>query len=195
MLRPHWPRAAPVTGAGPASVLAGVVALLMGCAQAALDARQVEPPLNPQVSLVFGYIDMSEAPSDLGWMELRQIAPRTDTPYYNMRIHEGIFYMEKFPPGLFELGEFGGRRWDGKHFAYSLPRQSPALRVAIEEPALYFMGSFTYRATSRGGSRSGRFEIASADTPAEAQLLEKLLPFTTNTPWEARLRKRLAELQ
>ena len=149
--------------------------------------KRLDPPANDQQSLVFGYLDMSQAPTGLGWMEFRQVAPRTDTPFYQMRVHEGVFYMEKFPPGVFVMGEFGGERRDGKHLAYALPRSSPAVRVVIEQPGLHFVGAYRYRVVKQDGQQVGRFEIDALPTLSAAEVLQRILPYARGTPWEPRI--------
>jgi hypothetical protein len=169
------------------AVLTGLaLAAAAGCAPRGRDARMLGPPVDPRRSIVYGYIDMAEASTRLEWMEFRQLAPPTGTPYYQMRVHEGIFYMEKFPPGTFRMTEFGGRLWNGRQLAYSMPRQSPALQVVITEPGLYFLGSFRYRADP-----AGHFEIDRIASPSASEVLRKLLPFARGSDWEELIRARL----
>lgn len=180
------------------ALAAALVLLLAGCAaqRAAPEAdegpKYLEPGADDQRSLVFGYLDMRQAPTALGWIEFRQVLPRTDTPYYQMRVHEGVFYMEKFPTGTFAMGEFGGRRRDGQQLAYSLPRNSPAVRIAIDRPGLHFVGAFRYRPLVEDGSQPGRFAIDAVDAPSESEVLARILPYARGTGWEPRIRARLA---
>lgn len=195
------PKAASPRGARPAVALVlgvlAVLAALAGCAGGAVQteavdaANRIDPPAFTQQSLVYGYLDMSDAPTDLGWMDFEQLEPPTDTPYYHMRIHDGVFYMEKFRPGVFVLSGFGGTRWNGKQLAYSLPRSSPAVRVEIHQPGLAYVGAYRYRAVESNGHRTGRFEIDRIDDPDEAGVLRRILPFAAGTPWEARIRERM----
>ena len=174
--------------------------------QAPLDPyKRLDPPAFTQQSLVYGYLDMQGAPTDLDWVEFQQLQPPTDRGTYHMRIHEGVFYMEKFRPGVFDLSGFGGKRWTGQELAYALPRTSPAVRVTLTEPGLHFVGAYRYRALqpARTGSSTGnstgdrpapgRFEIDRIATPDEAEVLRRILPFSAGTPWEARIRQRMAE--
>jgi hypothetical protein len=176
---------------------AALGALLGACAaqrptpEAELALKRLDPPANDQQSLVFGYLDMGDAPTPLGWIEFRQVSPVTQTPFYQMRVDRGVFYMEKFPPGVFVLGEFGGERRDGKHLAYALPRSSPAVRVVVQQPGLHFVGAFRYRAVQKDGAPSGLFEIDALTAPSEAEVLRQILPFASGTPWEPRIRARL----
>jgi hypothetical protein len=196
---PHAARRRPPAWRVPAALLlaAGLGAVLAACAaqraptEQELAYKRLDAPANDQQSLVFGYLDMGDAPTPLGWMEFRQVSPVTQTPFYQMRVDRGVFYMEKFPPGVFVLGEFGGERRDGKHLAYALPRTSPAVRVVIREPGLHFVGAFRYRAVKSDGAPSGRFEMDALSDPSEAEVLRQILPFASGTPWEQRIQARL----
>jgi hypothetical protein len=175
-----------------AAALLAACSILPGAREGDEADKRLEPPASDQQSLVFGYLDMTLAPTRLGWMEFRQLSPVTATPFYQMRIHEGVFYMEKFPVGVFTMGEFGGERWDGQHLAYALPRTSPAVRVSIGEPGLHFVGAYRYRPVKEDGSRTGRFEMDALASPSEAEVLERILPFARGTPWEPRILARMA---
>ncbi len=157
--------------------------------------KRLEPPRSAAVSLVYGHLDLRDAPTALEWVELQQVAPPTGTPYYQMRVHEGVFYMEKFPTGVFRLGEFGGQRWNGRHVAYALPRQAPALRLTIDAPGLHYLGSFRYREVARGGASAPRFELDRVPEPSEAEVLRAILPLAAGTAWAGRIRDRLAQLE
>lgn len=153
--------------------------------------QRLEAPTNAQQSLVFGYLDLSEAPSPLGWVEFRQVSPATSRPYYEMRVDHGVFYMEKFPPGVYVMGQFGGRRADGTNLAYTLPRNSPAVHVAIHTPGLHFVGAYKYRAVKQNGQPTGRFEIDKLPHPDEVEVLRRILPHARGTPWAKRIQARL----
>lgn len=202
MSLPHRTQAAP-NRVLPAAVLAWAL-LLAACAptggpqpppEALPESIRLEPPLHEQVSLVYGYLDMSEAPTPLGWMEFRQVAPRTERPFYQMRVYEGVFYMEKFTPGVYVMGEFGGERRDGQHLTYALPRSGPAVRLSIGTPGLYFVGAYKYRPVTENGVRVGRFEIDKRGAPSEAEVLARILPFARGTDWEQRIQERLGAAQ
>jgi hypothetical protein len=172
----------------------GACSLLRPQALVPPEYLKLDPPANDQQSLVYGYLDMSDAPTPLGWMEFHQLSPLTATPFYQMRVDEGVFYMEKFPPGVFSMGEFGGERRDGKHLAYAIPRASPAVRVSIESPGLHFVGAYKYRPVREDGAATGRFEIDAVPAPSEAEVLARILPYARGTAWEQRIRARLSEV-
>ena len=57
-------------------LLAGVLALA-GCGGGG-HGRDINDPSN---SLVFGYVDMADAPTKVTGAQIRQVAPPTDKPY------------------------------------------------------------------------------------------------------------------
>ena len=193
------PRSTGIAAALPAALLlAGLLAACAALPSAGPDAPpaelRLEPPSSENQSLVYGYLDMSDAPTPLGWMEFRQLAPASDAAFYQMRVHEGVFYMEKFPPGVFALGEFGGER-HGRPLAYALPRTSPSLRITIREPGLLFVGAFKFRRSTAPAGEAGagqRFLLDAIPTLRERDVLARILPFARGTPWEARIQERLA---
>ena len=177
-----------------AGLLAACAALPPAGPDAALAELRLEPPSGDDQSLVYGYLDMGDAPTPLGWMEFRQLAPASDAAFYQMRVHEGLFYLEKFPPGLFALGEFGGERY-GRPLAYALPRTSPSLRITIREPGLHFVGAFKFRRATGPAGEAGtgqRFLLDAIPALRERDVLARILPFARGTPWEARIQERLA---
>lgn len=167
------------------------LAVLAACTPGtATDPRRLEPPENPQVSLVYGYLDMTDAPSGLAWVEMLQELPRSDRPFYQMRVAKGLFYMEKFPPGEYRLNGFGGKTWLRGPITYRQPRTSPAIRLVIPTPGIYYLGAFKYRP----GTAAGKFRLDKTPVPLEAEVLARLLPHARNTPWETRLEARLKSL-
>src|SRR5579872_3008902 len=106
-------------------------------------SRQMEDPKDPDASLVYGYIDMTDGPCWLEWFNMHQIQPKVEKPYVNFRIDEGVFYAEYVPPGSFQLHELGGSGTfphGNTSYNFMFPKQGQGLR--IEKPGLYYLGSF-----------------------------------------------------
>jgi hypothetical protein len=101
--------------------------------------------------------------------------------------------MEKFPPGVYELNEFGGQGILRGQRVYRLPRQSPALRIEIPAQGIYFLGAWRYQ--TGGGPSRGGFTLDRIEEPRQSEIVERLLPFAQGTQWEERLRERLEELE
>lgn len=180
-----------------AAMLAAMLAVTVASCSAppppGLDMRRLEPPVRWDVSMVVGYLDMDLAPTRLEWLEMRRISPPGGARFYQMRIHQGIFYMEKFPPGVYELNEFGGQGILRGQRVYRLPRQSPSLRIEIPAPGIYFLGAWRYQ--PGGGPSRGGFTLDRIEEPRQSEIVERLLPFAEDTEWRERLRKRLEDLQ
>src|SRR5574341_385018 len=64
------------------------LALLGGCAGGG-HGRDINDASN---SLVFGYVDMSDAPPKVNGASIMQVAPPTDKPYWGTDVRNGLFY-------------------------------------------------------------------------------------------------------
>ena len=82
------------------SLLAVVV--LAGCASGGHE-RNINDPTN---SLVFGYVDMDDAPTSISYASIQQVAPPTEEPYWHMSVRKGIFYSAYLPTGSYQLSSF-----------------------------------------------------------------------------------------
>src|SRR4051794_33210086 len=89
-------------------VLPAALALaLAGCAS----TKTVD--VNDQtVSLIFGYFDMKDAPSDLEWVSLKQYVAMGEKPkeasYYSLAAKDGLFFHIGVEPGSYQVDRFGG---------------------------------------------------------------------------------------
>ena len=156
-------------------------------------------------SLAFGFIDMSEAPSNLNYFNLKQVRPKTDKPYRQMRLDgTGMFYIENLPVGSYQVSDFGGpcRRFllfcfhSADFYEYTFPehgRNETAARIT--RPGIYFLGAYKYEPVKTSWFKPDQFDIARIESPTEAELLERLLPYATGTQWESIVRSRLARLK
>ncbi len=161
-----------------------------------------------QTALLFGHIGMDEAPSGLDWVRLRQMKPKTEEPFWNMRLDEGLFYCENMPVGSYVLDQFGGggglklgsvRFFSNTTYYYDVPVQSGKdFQFRVEKPGLYFTGAFAYKRLASTAERffgmETKYDIVKAPGPSEAELLERLLEFTEGTGWHGDVRKRLQAL-
>jgi hypothetical protein len=165
------------------------VSLLTGCA-----GTKGLSEMDGANALVFGYIDMAEAPAkELTAFSLRQVLPNTDKPFWHMRTHEGVFYLENLPLGSYQLSRFGGPGGmlsSASFYWFDFPRQSEGFRVA--KPGIHYLGSFKYK--KAGSFFNPKFDIEPLKTPGEREAIEKILEYSKNTKWDAQLRVRLAQL-
>lgn len=169
--------------------------LLSACATGG-SAPDINDPSN---SLVFAYIDMDDAPTDVSYGHLQQVLPKTDTPYWGMLVEDGILYNPNLPNGAYQLSNFGG---GGGFFSTPHEYNFPAYgknetAVRIERPGIYFLGSYKYEEVDTGFFEQDKFSIKPVSKPTEAELLRKLLQAEKipGSQWEARIRQRLAEIE
>jgi hypothetical protein len=132
---------------------------------------------NPDNSLVFGYIDMSEAPTKVQGAWMQQLSPPTDEPYWSMGIEKGLFYNTFIQPGTYQLSKFAGSGFMAGAHEYHFPRQGRnQTAVIIDEPGIYFIGAFKYVKAKRGGMfKRAKFSIEPISEPDEAELLRRIL--------------------
>ncbi len=132
---------------------------------------------NPDNSLVFGYIDMSDAPTKVQGAWLQQLSPPTDAPFWSMGIEKGLFYNTFIQPGTYQLSKFAGSSFISGSHEYHFPRQGRnETGVIIEEPGIYFLGAYKYVPVQKGGMfKRAKFAIERIDEPTEAELLKRIL--------------------
>lgn len=156
-------------------------------------------------SLVFGYLDMSEAKGHFDWVQMQQLQPATDKPYYNFYVEKGLFWHPRVQPGTFKFVKFGGtsgldagpiRLFAGTRYEYAFPRQGKGeLDPVVDKPGLYYVGSHKVIVKKGGLFRPGEFDIVAAEAPSERELLQQLLTKAEDGQWRSRIEKRLAELK
>ena len=171
-----------------------LMTLLTGCASLG-GGRSIDDPTS---SLVFGYIDMEDAPTSMDYAQLQQVAPKTDAGFWTMGTDDGIMYNQYVPPGAFKVAHFGGSSFFSGEHQYSFPAYGRnATAVTIEEPGIYFVGAYAYQEVETGFFEAGKFSIEPIESPSEKSLLQALLAmdWVKGTQWQARIQNRLAELQ
>ncbi len=173
-------------------VILGLVAVLLsGCSSHRALTEQLDPSKS---SLVFGYIDMDNSPATkLSAFSLKQVLPKTDKPYWNMRTYEGVFYLENMTPGSYQFYQFGGPGGffsSASFYWFNFPTQADGFRIS--KPDLYYLGSFQYK--KAGSFFNPKFDIEPVESPGEREAIEKILQYSEGTRWEALLRKRLEQL-
>lgn len=132
---------------------------------------------NPENSLVFGYIDMSDAPTKVKGAWLQQLSPPTDSPYWSMGINKGLFYNTFIKPGTYQISKFEGSSFLFGSHEYHFSRQGRnETAVVIEEPGIYFLGSFKYVSVQKASMfKQATFSIDRTNEPTEAELLRRIL--------------------
>jgi len=146
--------------------LAIAVSLLAGCAGGG-HGRDINDPSN---SLVFGYVDMADAPTKVSGAQIMQVAPPTDKPYWGTDVRDGMFYTYYLPPGSYKLATLHGSSFLRGDYTYNFGgkgRNSTAVR--IQSPGVYFLGAHRYVA------HEGKFDMQPAKSPTEKEVLQRLI--------------------
>ena len=84
-------------------ILAICLLMISGC------ASKGEPvdPKDETLSMVFGYFDMKDAPSDLRWVSIKRYG---DKPlFYEAGARQGLFWHVGIAPGSYQVETFGGQ--------------------------------------------------------------------------------------
>ena len=148
--------------------------LISGCASS-------PDPIDPKDknrSVVFGYFDMKDAPSDeLDWVSVKRYKPKKG--YFSAAFKDGLFYHIGVPNGSFQVDEFGRntRFFSNTRYIYNFGgkgRNQTARK--IKRPGVYYMGSYKYKNLSSGSFwKPDNFKMIKSKGPSEKVLLKKLL--------------------
>lgn len=168
--------------------------LLASCASDG-PGRSMDDPTN---SLVFGFIDMGDAPTKINGATIMQVSPPTDAPYWGMSVRNGLLYNYHLPPGSYQLSSIRGSSFWRGDYRYNFPRQGNEQAVRISKPGIYFLGSYRYKGVKTGFFEGGKFDVERASSPTEAELLRRILDEDSavkGSVWEAKIRQRLSQLK
>ena len=176
-------------------LLAAAVTLVAGCSSGG-HGRDINDPSN---SLVFGYVDMKDAPTQVSGAMIQQVAPPTEKPYWGTDVRDGLFYSLYLPPGSYRLSSLHGSSFWRGEYRYSMGRQGGGdTTVRVQKPGIYFLGAYKYRTVKTGMFEQSKFDIERVNTPSEADLLQKLLDTDAevkNSVWADKIRERIAALK
>ncbi|HEX7965397.1 MAG TPA: hypothetical protein VF651_06740 [Gammaproteobacteria bacterium] len=165
---------------------------LAGCASNSIGPeRDINDPTN---SLVFAYVDMGDAPTEL---ESASLKPQGEEGYWTMGVEDGLMSQQYLPPGSYQLASLSGSSFLHGAVVYNFPAYGRnEASVRIQKPGIYFLGSFKYKDVETGMFEAGKFDIERVKSPTELELLGRLLKqdWVKGTQWEARIRARMAEL-
>src|SRR5262245_1136364 len=167
---------------------------LTGCATGGKE-RDINDPSN---SLVFGYVDMDDAPTKISYASLQQVAPPTNAPYWGLAVRKGLFYSAYVPTGSYQLSSFGGSGFFAGEHRYNFPRQGNQTALRIDKPGIYFLGSFKYKTEKSGMFEQGKFSMQKVAKPTEAELLKRILDEGSgikDSAWRDRIQSRLKQIK
>jgi hypothetical protein len=151
--------------------LAGIVLLLVATACAS-----VEPvdPRDPGLSLIYGYLDMEEAPTEADWVFIKHYDGKGEG--YRVPVQDGVFYHVGVPAGPYQVDAFGGRSfWNGSYIYDFGSDGRNATAIKVNEPGVYFMGAHKYIDIPTGWLEQRKFSMEPVETPSEREVLSKVL--------------------
>jgi hypothetical protein len=136
-------------------------------------------PRDESLSIVFGYVDMADAPSNLQWVSFKRYGEK-ESVWYDMAARDGLVFHIGIAPGSYQVEKFGGmggiplltRQRYEYHFG-TRGRNDTAIR--IHAAGIYFLGAYKYVNHSGGLFRADKFEMQPLKTPAEKELLQRLI--------------------
>ncbi len=179
-----------------ASFLAGLLTLLVtGCASPRVD------PDDPSLSLIYGYIDMNDAPSSLGWVHIMLYDGKNTG--YSAAVDHGLFFHLGVKPGPYQVDRFGRHTtfWSNTEYSYDFgTRGRNETAIRIDKPGVYFMGAYKYVAIHTGFFEQDKFRMERTAAPSERELLTRVLAILQNdhaqyTRQIDTVRQRLAQLR
>ncbi len=179
-------------------LLVPIIVLLLTLPQSGLAKRGYlkEKPEEPNLSIIFGYIDMDKAPTKLKRVSMKQVRPRTPKPYYNFWTNKGLFYRASVPLGSYKFESFGGfsglRNTD---YTFHFPSQGKGeMDPVVNKQGVYFVGSYKYKKIKTGIFKPNKFDLIKLDGPSEKELLVRLLKYAKHPEWKRLINNRLKEL-
>ncbi|HKW54864.1 MAG TPA: hypothetical protein VJO12_14320 [Stellaceae bacterium] len=176
-------------------VLGFLILLVAGCAT----SKPVDPK-DPSLSVVYGYIDMADAPSSLGWVWIKLYDGKNEG--YLASGHKGLFFHVGVVPGPYQVERFGRHTtfFSNTEYTYNFgTRGRNETAIRIDKPGLYYMGAYKYVDIPTGWFEQDKFRMERTQTPSERELLTKLLAvlqddYPQYTRQIAMVRQRLAQL-
>lgn len=147
------------------------------------------------LSLVYGYVDMSAAPSKLEWVSIKQYSG--EGGWYRVPARDGLFWHIGVEPGSYQVEKFGGEagsfltRRDVEYNFGTRGRNGTATRIST--PGVFFMGAYQYVDHPGGFWKQDKFEMRPLTTPSEKELLQRLIAKLESDP-DMRAYRRQIEL-
>jgi hypothetical protein len=127
------------------------------------------------LSLVYGYFDMSDAPTKAQWVGLKQYGGTAGT--YQLAVQDGLFFHVGVEPGSYQVDKFGGSGFLRGDYVYNFGgkgRNTTAIK--IQKPGVYFLGAHRYvRHAGKGVFTPDSFDMVASKAPTEKELLQRLI--------------------
>lgn len=169
----------------------GIVFLLASCATTRVD------PNDASLSLVYGYLDMTDAPTPVNWVSVRQYGGPKPL-YWGMHVKDGLFFHVGLPPGSYQVDTFGGTNrfliFSGTPHEYNFGgqgRNESAIR--IQSPGVHFMGAFRYKHNAGGFFKADTFNVERTSAPTERELLARVVAVMESDGDYAQYKRQIAQ--
>lgn len=176
------------------AVVLAALGMVTGCA-APVHGRGINDPAN---SLVFGYIDMDEAPTSADGADFWEVPSQSRDSLWYVDMKHGLFFSAYLPPGTYQVSRFMGAGLMSGGHDYVMPVDGNETKRHITKPGIYFVGSYKYKKIPTGFLKSGKFSIEKVSKPTEAELLQRILDENNevkNSAWGNKIHARLAQLK
>jgi hypothetical protein len=180
LFKVRWPSmGGTMTGRRIASFFAGLLTLFVA---ACATSERIDPK-DPSLSLVYGYIDMKDAPSSLGWVHIA-LYDGKNTGYFTA-VRDGLFLHIGVKPGPYQVDRFGRHTtfWSNTEYSYDFgTRGRNETAIRIDKPGIYFMGAYKYAVVHTGFFEQSKFRMEQTAAPSERELLTRVLAFLQDDP-------------
>jgi hypothetical protein len=144
-------------------------------------------------SVVYGWLDIEDVDANrLHNVTIFQFLPRTNTPYYNVKVTEFedgyLYYAFSFAQGSYGLYSAAGQQCFGlcgnTIYEYDFGKQGDnTARVRVTEPGVYSMGAYKLVEVDTGFFEQGKFEVVpTKQGPSDHQMLEAMLKDAEDKP-------------
>lgn len=166
--------------------------LLAGCG-----SRVFTRSVQDENALVFGYLDLSDAPGKLNSVVIKLVKPASDKPYYGFNIDDGMFFRTELPTGSYKFTSFGSfKSFGNTQYTFNLPPQGRGeMDPVVNKGGIHYVGSYKYKKVKTGFFEQGKFDLERVSKPTEKELLIQLLKKAKHPDWQAAIQKRLDQLK
>jgi hypothetical protein len=182
-------------------ILITTALLISGCSSSPV----FKDPHKKSYSLVLAYIDMSDADSEVTWMDAKIVKKRGKKPsWYGFGIVKDeklgtILHNQYVKRGKIKLDAFGGSAtsfFDNAIYRYGFPAQGRGMgAVEIKKPGIHFAGSFKYLPVETVIFEKGKFDIKRVKSPTEKEVLTAFLKHVEAGKWKKMIQKRIKKLK
>lgn len=157
----------------------------------------IREPASNQHSIVFGYIDMDSAMTDIDWISAKKIKPKVKKPYYFFSVDDGMFYSSFIVPGTYMFASFGGSSfWKRMSASYNFPEQGrKEMDLSVKKQGLYYVGSYRFKTTDKGWFKEDEYDVVRTKRPTEKELLVRLLEKVKSDFWRKKINARIKRLK